>query len=91
MVSVVEGEKCAACLCCVRACPFDVPHLNDDTRAVEIEAAACRGCGACAAECPGKAIQLQHFQDRQLISMVRALESVEPGKEVTIGVSEDAK
>ncbi|MFH2007969.1 MAG: FAD-dependent oxidoreductase [bacterium] len=73
IVSVVDPEKCAACLCCVRACPFGVPQLNDETRAVEVEAAACRGCGVCASECPGKAIQLQHFTDNQLTAMARAL------------------
>jgi heterodisulfide reductase subunit A-like polyferredoxin len=29
VVSVVDPEKCAACLTCVRSCPYDVPRINE--------------------------------------------------------------
>ncbi len=67
VVSVVDPEKCAACLTCVRACPYNVPVINADGVA-EIEIAKCHGCGICAAECPGKAITLQHFTDEQIMA-----------------------
>ena len=67
VVSVVEPEKCAACLTCVRVCPYNVPVINQDGRA-EIEVAMCQGCGICASECPGKAIKLQHFTDEQIMA-----------------------
>ncbi len=70
--AVVEPDKCAVCLTCVRTCPFGVPYIGEDGYAV-IDAAGCRGCGACVAECPGKAISLQHFTDRQLIAKTDAL------------------
>ena len=72
IISKVESEKCAACLCCVRACPYDVPHINEDSVA-HIEEAMCRGCGMCAAECPGKAIELQHFRDDQIVAVCRSI------------------
>jgi heterodisulfide reductase subunit A-like polyferredoxin len=72
VVSRVEPEKCAACLCCVRACPYDVPRITEDGVAL-IDEAVCRGCGLCAAECPGKAIELQHFRDDQIVAMCRAI------------------
>ena len=72
IVAVVEGEKCAACLTCVRACPYGVPFINDEGVA-QIDAALCQGCGSCAAECPGKAIQLQHYKDEQIIAKSTAL------------------
>jgi heterodisulfide reductase subunit A len=50
-VARVEGEKCAACLTCVRICPYEVPIINVQGEA-EIELAKCHGCGCCAAECP---------------------------------------
>ena len=28
VVAVVEGERCAACLTCVRVCPYEVPVIN---------------------------------------------------------------
>ncbi|MCP4221478.1 MAG: FAD-dependent oxidoreductase [bacterium] len=64
VVSVVESEKCAVCLTCVRECVFNAPHINAEGKA-EIEAAKCRGCGNCASACPAKAIQLKTFSDAQ--------------------------
>jgi len=72
VVAQVEPEKCAACLTCVRVCPFGVPFINQEGVA-HIDVAVCQGCGSCAAECPGKAIQLQHFKDDQIISKSGAL------------------
>lgn len=67
VVAVVDEEKCAACLTCVRVCPYDVPSIDLEGIA-KIEPAKCHGCGICAGECPAKAIQLQHFKDIQIIS-----------------------
>jgi len=39
----------------------------------EIEPAMCHGCGICVAECPGKAITLQHFTDEQILAKCQAL------------------
>ncbi len=66
-------ERCAACLTCVRACPFGVPIIGED-HVAEINAAMCQGCGICAAECPGKAISLGHFTDNQILAKVDALD-----------------
>ncbi|MFA5779348.1 MAG: NAD(P)-binding protein [Elusimicrobiota bacterium] len=72
VVAKVVEEKCAACLTCVRVCPYDVPLINAEGVA-EIEPAKCHGCGICAGECPAKAIQLQHFKDNQIISECKEL------------------
>jgi heterodisulfide reductase subunit A-like polyferredoxin len=72
MVATVQAENCAVCLTCVRVCPYDVPFINDDSVA-QIDAAKCQGCGSCAAECPGKAIQLQHSSDSLIIAKSMAL------------------
>ena len=72
VVSVVDPDKCAACLTCVRTCPYDVPRMNEDGVA-EIEGAMCHGCGICASECPAKAIQLMHYKDGQIIAKTMAL------------------
>ncbi|NWG04766.1 MAG: FAD-dependent oxidoreductase, partial [Syntrophaceae bacterium] len=44
VVAVVEGERCAACLTCVRVCPYEVPVINAKGEA-EIDLAKCKGCG----------------------------------------------
>ena len=72
VVSTVDPDKCTACLTCVRVCPYDVPAINEEGVA-HIEAAACQGCGICAAECPAKAIQLMHYLDEQVVAKVDAL------------------
>jgi len=72
IVSEVDPDKCTACLTCVRICPYDVPIINEEGVAV-VEAAACQGCGICAAECPAKAIQLLHYRDEQVVAKVEAL------------------
>lgn len=72
VVSVVEPDRCVACLTCVRSCPFGVPRINEDGVA-NIEAAACQGCGICASACPRKAIKLQHYSDEQITVKSAAL------------------
>lgn len=68
----VDGDKCAACLICVRACPFDVPYINAEGYS-EIEPAQCHGCGLCASECPAKAIQLMQFEDDRILAKLEKL------------------
>ena len=68
----VTADLCAACLICVRSCPYHVPKINADGVS-EIDEALCHGCGICAAECPAKAIQLNWYEDEQLLCKVDAL------------------
>ena len=71
-VARVDEKRCASCLICVRACPFDVPFINADGYS-EIDPAKCHGCGVCAAECPAKAIQLLHYEDDQIMAKLNGL------------------
>jgi len=68
----VIPENCAACLICVRSCPYEVPVINEEGVSY-IDAALCHGCGVCAAECPAKTIKLNWYEDNQLLSKVEAL------------------
>jgi heterodisulfide reductase subunit A-like polyferredoxin len=68
----VEADKCASCLICVRSCPYGVPKINADGVS-EIDEALCHGCGICCAECPAKAIQLDWYEDDQILCKVEAL------------------
>ena len=68
----VDQERCASCLICARVCPYGVPRINKDGVS-EIDEALCRGCGICAAECPAKVIQLNWYEDDQVMSKVDAL------------------
>ncbi len=68
----VDPDLCTACLVCVRACPYGVPRINEEGIS-EIDEALCHGCGICAAECPAKAIELNWYEDDQIMSKVEAL------------------
>jgi len=70
--ATVDPIKCAVCLICVRACPYDVPFINTE-RYSEIDPAKCRGCGICVAECPAKAIQLTAWEDDQILAKLDGL------------------
>ncbi len=72
VTAVVNPDLCAACLVCVRSCPYGVPRINEDGVS-EIDVALCHGCGVCAAECPAKAIELNWYEDEQLLCKVEAL------------------
>jgi heterodisulfide reductase subunit A len=78
----VDPELCAACLTCVRTCPYHVPRMDDDGAVMTIEPASCRGCATCAAACPMQAIEVGHSRPRQLIAAIEALtdKAVEAGR-----------
>ena len=71
-VAHVDPEKCAACLTCVRVCPYNAPFVNEQGVA-EILVASCQGCGTCTGECPAKAVQLMHYRDVQMLAKTEAL------------------
>jgi len=71
-VARVDPALCAACLVCVRRCPYGVPRINKDDVS-EINEAVCHGCGICASECPAKAIHLAHYGDDQIMIKVDVL------------------
>ena len=73
IVAIVDEERCAACLTCVRVCPYDIPKLNENNRAF-IDPASCQGCGTCAGACPAKAIEVLHYKDKQIVAKCDALE-----------------
>ncbi len=71
-IAKIDGSKCAACLICVRACPFSIPFINEDGYS-QIDPAKCQGCGVCAADCPAKAIQLLAYEDDQILAKLDGL------------------
>ncbi|MFZ0050321.1 MAG: FAD-dependent oxidoreductase, partial [Desulfobaccales bacterium] len=73
IVAVVDQDKCAVCLTCVRTCPFNVPVIDYTVDAAYIDPAKCQGCGICPSECPAKAITLKNFSDSQIIAQETAL------------------
>ncbi|MEW6446890.1 MAG: 4Fe-4S dicluster domain-containing protein [Bacillota bacterium] len=50
---VFKEENCSQCLLCWLFCP-DMAVRVKDGKVVGIDYDYCKGCGICAAECPGK-------------------------------------
>ena len=71
-IAEVQPDKCAACLVCVKICPYGAPFINEEGVS-QIPPSACMGCGICASECPAKAIALKHCTDDQLLAKIDAL------------------
>ncbi len=56
--AIVNAAQCAACLTCLRICPYDAPLVTSKAQMIpEI----CQVCGLCAAECPGLAINMVSY------------------------------
>jgi heterodisulfide reductase subunit A-like polyferredoxin len=68
---VVNADKCALCLTCVRSCPHQAMYVDHEKGAAAASPEACRRCGICAGECPAKAIELPAWSDSILLSQVR--------------------
>jgi NADPH-dependent glutamate synthase beta subunit-like oxidoreductase/coenzyme F420-reducing hydrogenase delta subunit len=68
--ALADEEKCAACLTCVRICPFGVATV-EQTAAMPQE--KCQACGLCAAECPAAAIALKRFGTNRMAEDLRSI------------------
>lgn len=59
----VIADKCIGCLTCVRACPYEIPVINNG-KAPFING-DCQSCGICVVECPANAIEFSgQYEDQ---------------------------
>jgi heterodisulfide reductase subunit A-like polyferredoxin len=56
---VVDTDKCAFCLTCMRSCPHRAIGFDFENRSAKVIDCACFSCGICAAECPARAIKFE--------------------------------
>lgn len=70
LTSVVDEKECIGCGLCEDICSYGAHYLEEGKS--HTIAALCRGCGACAAECPRRAIEMQHYTDAQILAQVKA-------------------
>lgn len=74
-ISVVNEGKCIGCGTCVDTCEYGAPELTkreDGALVSHVNEALCKGCGACAVACCNGAITPQHFDNKQIMSMVES-------------------
>ncbi|MGQ9622200.1 MAG: 4Fe-4S binding protein [Candidatus Caldatribacteriaceae bacterium] len=68
---VIDEEKCALCLTCLRSCPWEALSIGGTLkrRRVEVEEERCRHCGICTGLCPARAITLLGYETNKLRSV----------------------
>lgn len=73
-------DKCAACLTCLRVCPFDIPKVTD---VASIDSILCQSCGICIAECPANAIIARGWDKGELKARTaETLHSLNSGRKI---------
>jgi len=87
--ATVDEKTCAACLACLRVCPFGVPAVDD---VAVMTSDMCQSCGLCAVECPAKSISIKRFAvgdiEQRIVALMQASDA--PVTRVEIVCSEDA-
>ncbi|MFH2103925.1 MAG: FAD-dependent oxidoreductase, partial [Chloroflexota bacterium] len=72
---------CKGCAQCVTACPYGAIEL--DFGVAKVDDFLCKGCGTCVATCPNKSMTLVHYNDRELVSEIIGVLSVDYPPEVS--------
>jgi heterodisulfide reductase subunit A len=73
MVAWVDEDRCATCMLCIEACPYDARELDEEKKAVIVNEALCQGCGSCVVTCPTGATEQRNLADKQLSRMVEVI------------------
>jgi heterodisulfide reductase subunit A len=66
--AIVDEDKCAICLTCIRSCPHKAMFINREKGVAESSPEACQRCGICVGECPAKAITLPMYSDEIIMA-----------------------
>jgi heterodisulfide reductase subunit A len=74
ITSTVDEMLCRGCGKCAEVCEYDAISLveKDGVKIAEVNEALCEGCGTCATYCPTGAVDIRHFRDHQIESMLQA-------------------
>ncbi|MFQ6040415.1 MAG: FAD-dependent oxidoreductase [Candidatus Poribacteria bacterium] len=80
--AIVTAGQCAACLTCLRICPYDAPVVTNKALMLPEK---CQACGLCAPECPGQAISMIGYDVNELRdNMSEIIGAVDPQRETPI-------
>ncbi len=72
VTSTVKDALCIRCQRCVTICPYGARSYNEADDCIDIDAAACQACGACAVECQNNAAEVKGWSDKQLMAVLDA-------------------
>jgi heterodisulfide reductase subunit A len=69
--SIVNPALCSGCRSCVEQCPYGAISMDPIKKVAIINSVLCKGCGTCAATCPSEAIVQNHFNNDQLMAIIK--------------------
>ena len=72
IVSSINAQFCRGCQKCMAVCPYQAINFLEDRGICKVNQAVCTGCGSCAVACPTGAADVFHFDDQEVLTMVKA-------------------
>ncbi|MCP4217236.1 MAG: CoB--CoM heterodisulfide reductase iron-sulfur subunit A family protein [bacterium] len=75
--AVVNEDTCGGCRTCITVCPYTAIKYDEEKKVSVVNEILCKGCGTCGSACPTGAIRSRHFTDRQILSQIEGLMSME--------------
>ena len=68
--AVVDEEKCAICLTCIRTCPHGAMRVDPEKNIAENLPQSCQRCGICVGVCPARAISLPEYSEEVVLALL---------------------
>jgi heterodisulfide reductase subunit A len=75
--AVVNEDICCGCQTCIKVCPYTAISFNEEKKVSVVNEILCKGCGTCGSTCPTGAIKSKHFTDKQILSQIEGLMSLQ--------------
>ena len=72
-VAYVIKERCMACGLCEENCPFAAIEVDENEGCAVVNAVLCKGCGVCTASCRMNAVDLNGFNNEEILAQIAAL------------------
>ncbi len=69
----VNKDRCMACGLCEANCPFGAVAVDMAQGCAVVNAVLCKGCGVCTASCRMNAIDLNGFNNEEILAQISAL------------------
>ena len=69
----VNKERCSACGLCETNCPFGAIAVDAAEACAAVNAVLCKGCGVCTASCRMNAVDLNGFNNEEVLAQITAL------------------
>jgi len=67
--ALVDEDRCIACVNCEKICEYGA--IKVEKSIAKVNYGLCKGCGACAVECPAMAISMNNFTNTKILTSIK--------------------